>query len=205
MLNATNANYTNLTRKHVLLSKEKGNPFPLVFSMLGIMCKNPKYALYKYWYFDISHDKLSQYLYQQHKTRENRSFLRFRFGNKHPQNNSLSHSVAATFSRFWRGSQSSVNGSMSFRARRGCFGHLGKWSSVRPRRPIRPRRSRGFSWQVLSNVVGVDGGFSQINEKTGQNPRTRMFKRKLPENCKTAPLSYSTLSYSSCSTLSFFC
>ena len=105
-------------------------------------------------------------LYQQHKIRErNRSFLRFRFGNKHPQYNSLSHSVAATFSRFWRGSQSSVNGSMSFRARRGCFGHLGKWSCVRPRRPTRPCRPRGFSWQVLSNVVGDDGEFPKSTKK----------------------------------------
>ena len=35
------------------------------------------------------------------------------------------------------------------------------------------------------------------NILTRQNPRTRMQKRKLHENCNTASLSYSTLSYSS--------
>ena len=39
-------------------------------------------------------------------------------------------------------------------------------------------------------------------EKTTQNPRTLMQKRKLRQNCNAATLSYSTLSYSSYSTLS---
>ena len=44
---------------------------------------------------------------------------------------------------------------------------------------------------------------ANLRRKKRQNPRTRVQKRKLRENCNTATLSYSTFSYSSYSTLSY--
>ena len=137
MLNSTNVNYTNPTLKNVLLpiTKKKGTLFHL-YSVCLVSCAKIPNTCYTHVYI---YNYMYIYIYNTYTLCID-IIVPFRTFVLATNTDKMIHChilLMHWFSRFWRGSQSSINGMMNFRARRGWFGHLGKRSCF---------RCRGFFW-----------------------------------------------------------
>ena len=137
MLNSTNVNYTNPTLKNVLLpiTKKKGTLFHL-YSVCLVSCAKIPNTCYTHVYI---YNYMCIYIYNTYTLCID-IIVPFRTFVLATNTDKMIHChilLMHWFSRFWRGSQSSINGMMNFSARRGWFGHLGKRSCF---------RCRGFFW-----------------------------------------------------------